>query len=102
MILGLVKETLDHHRGVVFLCLTIFITSVGMGAIAPVLPLFTDQEYHVNRTQIGLAVGLFGMGRLVTSVPAGYFTQRYGRKFVLSLGTALNLLGATMVALSRR
>jgi MFS family permease len=71
-----------------------------MGAIAPVLPLFTDQEFHVNRTQVGLAVGLFGMARLITGVPAGYLTQRYGRRFVLSLGTAINLLGAVMVALS--
>jgi MFS family permease len=95
-----IKETVIQHRGVVFLCLTIFITSIGMGAISPVLPLFADQEYHVSRTQIGLAVGLFGMARLVTSLPAGYLTQRYGRKFVLALGTAVNLLGATMVALS--
>lgn len=100
MSLQQIKETVNDHRGVVFLCLTIFITSVGMGAISPVLPLFADQEYHVSRTQIGLAVGLFGMGRLVTSLPAGYLTQRYGRKFVLGLGTAINLMGAAMVALS--
>lgn len=92
--------TVSDHRGVVFLCLTIFITSVGMGAISPVLPLFVDQEYHVSRTQIGLAVGLFGMARLVTSLPAGYLMQRYGRKFVLGVGTAINLLGAAMVAVS--
>jgi MFS family permease len=94
------KETLTHHRGVVFLCLSIFISSLGMGAIAPVLPLFADQEFHVNRTQVGLAVGLFGIARLFTAVPAGYLTQRYGRRFVLNLGTAINLLGAVMVAAS--
>lgn len=71
-----------------------------MGAIAPVLPLFAAQEFHVNLTQVGLAVGLFGMARLFTSIPAGYLTQRYGRRFVLSVGTAINLLGAVIVALS--
>lgn len=71
-----------------------------MGAISPVLPLFADQEFHVSRTQIGLAVGLFGMARLITSLPAGYLAQRNGCKFVLGLGTAINLLGASMVAVS--
>ena len=65
-----------------------------MGSIAPVLPLFVDQEFEVSRTQVGLAVGLFGMARLITSLPAGYLSQRYGRRFVLNLGTAINLVGA--------
>jgi MFS family permease len=94
------RETLSYHRGVVFLCIAIFINSVGMGVIAPVLPLFADQEFGVNRTQVGLAVGLHGMGRIFVSLPAGYLTQRYGRRFVLLSGTAINLAGASMVALS--
>jgi DHA1 family multidrug resistance protein-like MFS transporter len=40
------------------------------------------------------------MGRLITSLPAGYLSQRYGRRFVLNLGTAINLVGTIMVALS--
>ena len=71
-----------------------------MGAISPILHLFTQQEYHVTRTQVGLAVGLFGIGRIFTSLPAGYLSQRYGRRFVLIAGTATNLLGASMVAFS--
>ena len=100
MRLQLLKETFGYHRGVVFLCLSIFIFSLGMGAIAPVLPLFADQEFQVNRTQVGLAVGLFGIARLFTGLPAGYLTQRYGRRFILTVGTVINLLGAVMVALS--
>ena len=94
------KETISNHRGVVFLCLAIGINSCGMGAISPVLPLFTEQEFGVNRTQVGLAVGLHGIARLFISVPAGYMTQRFGRRFVLNLGTVVNLVGAIMVALS--
>ena len=94
------RETLSYHRGVVFLCIAIFINSVGMGVISPVLPLFADQEFGVSRTQVGLAVGLHGMGRIFVSLPAGYLTQRYGRRFVILTGTAVNLVGATMVAFS--
>ncbi|PKB64381.1 MAG: hypothetical protein BZY80_03010 [SAR202 cluster bacterium Io17-Chloro-G2] len=91
---------LSRNRGVAFLCVSIFAGSLGMGMIAPVLPLFVDQEFHVSRTQVGLAVGLFGVGRIFVSLPAGYLTQRLGRRFVLILGTAVNSLGAFMVAIS--
>ena len=100
MNLPYLKETISSHRGVVFLCLAIGMNSCGMGAISPILPLFTDQEFGVNRTQVGLAVGLHGMARLFISVPAGYMAQRYGRRFILNTGTLINLAGATMVALS--
>ncbi len=94
------KETISDHRGVVFLCLAICMNSWGMGAISPILPLFTDQEFHVNRTQVGLAVGLHGISRLFIAVPAGYMAQRRGCRFILNLGTAINLAGAGMAALS--
>ena len=94
------KETISGHRGVVFLCLAICMNSWGMGAISPILPLFTDQEFGVSRTQVGLAVGLHGMSRLFIAVPAGYMAQRRGCRFILNLGTAVNLAGAAMVALS--
>ena len=94
------KESISGHRGVAFLCLAICMNSWGMGAISPILPLFTDQEFGVNRTQVGLAVGLHGMSRLFIAVPAGYMAQRRGCRFVLNLGTSVNLVGAAMVALS--
>jgi len=68
--------------------------------ISPILPLFTSQEFGVSRAEVGLAVGLFGVGRLITSVPAGYLSQRYGRRWVLIAGTASNFLGTAMVAIS--
>ncbi|MCI0868050.1 MAG: MFS transporter, partial [Chloroflexi bacterium] len=94
------QYAIAQHRGVAFLCLSILTSSLGMGAISPILPLFIDQEYHVSRTQVGLAVGLFGIGRIFTSLPAGYLSQRYGRRFVLIAGAATSLLGASMVAFS--
>ena len=100
MSLSKVGSVLSQNRGVVFLCISIFAGSLGMGVISPVLPLFVDQEFGVSRTQVGLAIGLFGVGRIFVSLPAGYLTQRIGRRFVLILGTAINALGAFMVAIS--
>ena len=89
-----------RYRGVSLLCVIVALNSFGMGAIAPVLPLFLEREYGVTAAEVGIAVGLFGFGRLVTSLPAGYLAQRYGRRGVLGLGAAINVLGAAMVSVS--
>ena len=98
---GGVREALgNRYRGVSVLCVVVALNSFGMGAISPVLPLFLEREYGVTATEIGITIGLFGFGRLVTSLPAGYLAQRYGRKGVLGLGAAINVLGAAMVSVS--
>ena len=88
------------YRSVVLLSICGALNSFGMGTIGPVLPLFTQHEYQVGATEVGIAVGLFGAGRLFTGVPAGLLAQRYGRKPIIALGAAINLLGAAMVSLS--
>ena len=90
----------NRYRGVSILCVVVALNSAGMGAISPVLPLFMEQEYGVSAAAIGITIGLFGFGRLVTSLPAGYLAQRYGRKRVLGLGAAINVVGAAMVSVS--
>ncbi len=97
---GLRASLLGRYRGVSVLCVVVALNSFGMGAIAPVLPLFLEQEYGVSAAEIGITIGLFGFGRLVTSLPAGYLAQRYGRKGVLGLGAAINVVGAAMVSVS--
>ena len=97
---GLRASLLGRYRGVSLLCVAIAVNSAGMGAISPVLPLFMEREYGVSAAAIGITIGLFGFGRLVTSLPAGYLAQRYGRKSVLGLGAAINVVGAAMVSVS--
>ena len=97
---GLRAALLGRYRGVSILCVVVALNSFGMGAIAPVLPLFLEQEYGVSAAEIGITIGVFGFGRLVTSLPAGYLAQRYGRKGVLGLGAAINVAGAAMVSVS--
>lgn len=100
MIRGARAALFGRYRSVAIISIVGALNSFGMGVIAPVLPLFTQQEYHVNAAQVGIAIGLFGVGRLITGVPAGYLSQRYGRRPVLAVGTAVNMLGAAMVSLS--
>ncbi len=89
-----------RYRSITLLSIIVALNSFAMGTIAPVLPLFAQQEYHVNATQVGIAIGLFGAGRLVTSLPAGYLSDYFGRKPVMAFGIAANVLSASMVSIS--
>ena len=100
MIRKSIAATTGEYRSVALLSLCVALNSFGMGVIGPVLPLFVEQEYGVSATEVGIAIGLFGAGRLFTGVPAGLLAQRYGRKPVLALGAGLNFLGALMVSVS--
>ena len=100
MIRESIAAVTGEYRSVALLSLCVALNSFGMGVIGPVLPLFVEHEYGVSATEVGIAIGLFGAGRLFTGVPAGLLAQRYGRKPVLALGAALNFLGALMVSLS--
>ena len=93
-------ELTGRYRSIALLSICGALNSFGMGTIGPVLPLFTQQEYHVNATQVGIAIGIFGAGRMFTGVPAGYLAQQYGRRPVLALGAAVTLLGSAMVSMS--
>ena len=100
MIRNSIAVVSGEYRSVALLSLCVALNSFGMGVIGPVLPLFVEQEYGVSATEVGIAIGLFGAGRLFTGVPAGLLAQRYGRKPVLALGAGLNFLGALMVSVS--
>ena len=90
-----------RYHSIALLCAVVALNSFGMGVISPVLPLFLQHEYGVSATEVGIAVGFFfGMARLITSVPAGYLAQRYGRRRVLALGSAINLVGAALVSVA--
>lgn len=92
-------NSLRANRGVVALCATIFFFMVGQGAVSPVLPLFA-RDFGVGVMLVALAVGLFGIGRLVMGLPGGLLAQRYGRRLVLVGGVVLGALGAILMAFS--
>ncbi len=87
------------HRGVVVLCIAIFFSLMSQGIITPVLPLFAE-DFNDNTFLIGLAVGIFGLGRVAMGIPSGMLAQRHGRRIVLVGGTGLAALGSILVPFS--
>jgi MFS family permease len=60
--------------------------------VVPSLALFA-QSFGVPASAIGLAVGIYGLARFSTAVPAGQLSDRIGRRPTLALGGLLSALG---------
>ena len=54
---------------------------IGIGAIDPLVPLYLETHFHVNKTQVGIFYSLgFGLATLLFQVPTGYLADRKGYK----------------------
>ncbi len=86
-------QILRANPAIVAVCVATALSMMGQGIIVPVLPLFA-REFGVSATAIGLVVGVFGMGRILFNLPAGFLAQRFGRKAVMGTGLVLAAIGA--------
>ena len=71
----------------------------GTGIIAPVLSLYA-QTMGVSSTLVGLLVTIFGVGRLMANLPAGYLSQKIGRRPLLAAGPIIVAFSAAGAALT--
>ena len=60
----------------------------------PMAAVFMRSDYHLGNEQLGLVLGLLGLGIAISEVPWGLLTDRWGDRKVLLAG-----LGGTAVAL---
>ena len=75
------------------------VINIGQSSMAPVLPIYA-QQLGVSVTLVGLAVGAFGIGRLVMNVSAGILADRFGRRLTLSIGPAVVAVAAVLMGFS--
>ena len=95
--LGYVKarviRPLAENQTLLILCGTTAVVMMGFGIISPVLPLYA-QSFGVGTAMIGLTITVFGVARLVVNLPAGFLSERYGRRLLLYGGPAVTVLGS--------
>ena len=82
---------------VIYVATTISMT--GQGIVTPVIPIFA-REFGVGAATIGLIVGIFGLARLLFNLPAGLFSQRFGRRILMGVGLLLNAIGLGLTGAS--
>lgn len=88
------------HGGILLvLSVQVFIIMLGLGLATPILPLYA-QSFGVGAAAVGLLVTLFGLARTLINIPAGRWTERFGRRRLLILGPLVTAAGSFGFALA--
>ncbi len=77
----------------------VFVITLGMGMMIPALPLLAKQ-LGGEAALSGLLLAAFGAARLVTGIPAGIASDRFGRRAVMLSGLLCFVLGSFAAAAS--
>ena len=93
------KPTPSVNSIILLLSAQVFLIMLGLGLVTPILPLYA-QSFGVGAAAVGSLVMVFGIARIVVNIPAGQWTDTFGRKRMLVLGPLLNAAGALGLAFS--
>ncbi|MEQ1813778.1 MAG: MFS transporter, partial [Candidatus Nitrotoga sp.] len=73
---------------------------LGLFIILPVFAIYATERLPggENKMLVGLALGAYGLTQAILQIPAGWLSDRYGRKPVILIGLILFALGSFIAA----
>ena len=83
-----------------WMCVLIAVNQLGFGAVIPVLPLYA-QSFGVTQAAIGATVAVYGLARMVVSIPSGQIADRFGRRNALAIGGGISAAGNLWCAVAQ-
>ena len=90
---------MNNKRALFVIFLVIFIDLLGFGIIIPVLPFFTEKVLIMSKTEIGLLTGIYSLMQFIFTPVWGSLSDVYGRKPILKMSLAGNVIAYTLMAL---
>jgi len=76
-------------RTVALACIITLVTTVGLGLLEPILPIYLKKNFKMSASDIGVLFGVMMLAYAVTSPLAGRLSDRVGRKPPIMAGLAL-------------
>lgn len=76
---------LFKYKNYLELCFAVLVSMLGFGLIIPLLPIYA-REMGASGIYLGLLTSLFGMTRIITSLPGGILADKVGRKKLIAGG----------------
>jgi len=89
------EGVVDSKGSIIVLCLSIFAVMLGLGFIAPLLPLYAE-TLGASGFEVGLVFSSFAITRALTMTPLGNLSDFWGRKIFIVLGTLLFSLASIL------
>ena len=85
-------------RTALALAAAFFLRMLGLFMVVPVLALYVDHLAGATTFLVGLALGLYGLTQALFQIPMGRWSDRIGRKPVITLGLTIFTLGGLVAA----
>ena len=92
-----VIEPLRDNSALLGVCVATGLIMLGQGVISPVLPLYA-KDFGVSATLVGATISVFGLARMLLNLPAGFLSDKYGRRLLLVGGPVIVALGSFLSA----
>lgn len=84
---------LRENEVLLLLSAQVFLIMLGLGLVTPILPLYA-QSFGVGAAAVGSLVTVFGIARMVINIPAGQWTDRFGRRILLVAGPLITSISS--------
>ncbi|MFZ2491574.1 MAG: MFS transporter [Thermoanaerobaculia bacterium] len=82
-----------HRDTLLVLTAQVFIIMLGLGLATPILPLYA-QSFGLSAAAVGSLITVFGVARILINIPAGHWTERFGRRKLLIFGPVITAAGS--------
>jgi len=90
----------DERRSALSLASIYSFRMLGLFMILPVFTLYAHGLPGVTPTQIGLALGIYGLTQAMLQIPFGMLSDRIGRKPIIAFGLLIFVVGSVVAALA--
>jgi len=94
------QMTANEHRAAVSLASIFALRMLGLFMILPVFALYAEELEGVTSTQVGIAIGVYGLTQALLQLPFGMLSDRIGRKPVIAAGLLIFALGSVVAAMA--
>jgi MFS family permease len=94
------QMTAHERRAAVSLASIFALRMMGLFMILPVFALYADGLEGVSSTQVGLAIGIYGLTQALLQIPFGMLSDRIGRKPVIAGGLLIFAVGSMVAAMA--
>ena len=88
------------NRSLLFVALALLVWGFGEGMFFNFVPIYLDNQFLLNKYEIGWVLGAFGFSMAITHIPAGRLSDRIGRRPLLILAWVLGLVSALIMGLA--
>lgn len=85
------------NRNIFFVAAALLLWGFGEGMFFNFVPIYLDNQFHLDESEIGIILGAFGFSMAITHIPAGRLSDRFGRKPLLTCAWALGLISTLVM-----